>query len=180
MIRALSLAAALAVAPFSAAVAEEQKTRAEVQLDAAVAEFEAKMEEFAERAETIGDDPRLSDDEKEARLEALWAQYEPRVSAFTAMATRQAGLIAEQALAAVDIEAVVAEAVAGVGPMAHGLATNGAWADGDPEHMVTYGLLAQYGMDQALEELDNAHEALRALPSPPEAPEPPAAPVAVI
>lgn len=174
MIRALSLAAALVLSPASAALAQEPQAATEAQdrLDAAAADFEKRMEEFGQRAEAIDADGRLTDEQKEQRLEALWAQYEPHVAAFTALATRQAGLIAQQALAEVDVEAVVTQALAGVGAMAHGLATNGAWAEADPDHMVTYGLLAQYGMDEALDALEEADEAVRAAPAEPEAPAP--------
>ena len=50
--------------------------------------------------------------------------------------------------------AVVAEALAGVEPMVQGLATNSAWAQADPDQMVTYGLVAQYALDQAAREPD--------------------------
>ncbi|HUH23510.1 MAG TPA: hypothetical protein VLZ51_05560 [Brevundimonas sp.] len=100
MIRALSLAAALALLPVSAAVAQEQKTAAEVQLEAAAAAFEKKMEEFGERAEAIQNDDALGETTKGLRVAALWSEYQPHVDAFTSMATQQAGEIAHQALAA--------------------------------------------------------------------------------
>lgn len=177
MIRALSLAAALALLPVSAAVAEEHKTPAETQLEAAAA-FEARMEAFAARAESIQADPRLDAAQAEARIAALWRDYQPHVTAFTAEATRQASQIAAQSLAQMDVEAVVAEALSGVAPLVQGLAAHGAWAQADPDQIVTYGLIAQYGLDQALDALDA--ESLDAEPweeasAPPVPPAPPAA-----
>lgn len=127
MIRALSLAAALALLPVSAAVAQDQKTQAEVQLEAAASAFEAKMEEFGERAEAIQ-----------------------------------------------DIDAVVAEALADVEPMMQGLMTNGAWAQADPDQMVTYGLMADYAVGQTEEALEEVEAAFIAPPAPPPPPAKPA------
>lgn len=174
MIRALSLAAALALLPVSAAVAEEKKTSAEVQLEAAAARFEKKMEEFGERAEAIQDDDALDETTKGLRVAALWSQYQPHVAAFTDMAARQAGEIAEQALAEVDIEAVVTEAMAGVAPLIQGLAVNSAWANPDPDQLVTYGLAADYALSQSMEGMKAALEGVEAMPAPPAPPAPPA------
>ncbi|WP_313576732.1 hypothetical protein [Brevundimonas sp.] len=150
----LSLAAALALLPVSVAMAEEQKTPADTRLEAAAAVFEAKMEEFGARAERIQADPSLTETQKSLRVVALWSDYQPHVVDFTAEATRQAGQIAEAALAEVDVEAIIREAMAEVEPVVHGLTTNGAWAQIDPEQMVTYGLVAQYGFDLALDALE--------------------------
>jgi enamine deaminase RidA (YjgF/YER057c/UK114 family) len=156
--RALSLAAALAVLPLSSAVAEDQKTSSEAAIEAAAAAFEARMEAFGARAEAISEDKSLSEAAREIRIAALWAEYQPEVTAFTAEITRQAGQIAQQALANIDVEALVAQAMndpevqqtlRGAAVGAHGLATNGAWASNDPEHLATYGLIAQYALDQA-------------------------------
>lgn len=166
----LSLAAALALLPVSTAVAETQKTSAELSLESAAAVFERKMEEFGARAERIQADDSLSETQKGLRIAALWSDYQPHVADFTAEATRQASQIAQAALAEIDIEAVVREATAEIAPMVEGLSTNGAWAQADPEHMVTYGLIAQYGMDQALDAMDEVEAALAV---PPAAPVPP-------
>ena len=174
MIRALSLAAALALLPVSAAVAQEAKTSAEVQLEAAAAAFEKKMEEFGERAEVIQDDDALDETTKGLRVAALWSEYQPHVTAFTSMAAQQAGEIANQALAEIDIDAIVAEALAGVEPMVQGLATNSAWAQADPDQAVTYALMADYAVGQSEEALEDVDEALAALPAAPVAPTPPA------
>ncbi len=157
-ITALSLAAALAMLPLSAAMAEAQKTPSEAAIEAAAAAFEARMEAFGARAEAIADDGGLSEVERETRIAALWTQYQPEVTAFTAEITRQAGQIAQQALANIDVEALVSQAMndpevqqtlRGAAVGAQGMATNGAWASNDPEHMATYGLIAQYALDQA-------------------------------
>lgn len=169
----LSLAAALALLPVSTAVAETQKTSAELSLESAAAVFERKMEEFGARAERIQADDSLSETQKGLRIAALWSDYQPHVADFTAEATRQASQIAQAALAEIDIEAVVREATAGIAPMVEGLSTNGAWAaQADPEHMVTYGLIAQYGMDQALDAMDEVEAALAVPPASPVPPIP--------
>jgi len=165
MIRILSLAAALAVLPLSAAVAEENKTPSEAAIERAASAFEARMESFGARAEAINDDKSLNDDQREAKVAALWSEYQPEVAVFTAVVSEHAGKIASEALANIDVNALVHDAMnspevqaalAGAG----GMATNGAWAQNDPEQMVTYGLMAQYGVDQAMDEIADAGEAL--------------------
>lgn len=52
MIRALSLAAALAILPLSAASAQTAPADPEAAIEAAAEVFEARMEEFGERAES--------------------------------------------------------------------------------------------------------------------------------
>ncbi|WP_309629602.1 hypothetical protein [Brevundimonas sp.] len=158
MIRALSLAAALAVLPLSAALADESQTASEAAIEAAAEAFEARMEAFGERAEAISDDESLTEAQREARIAAIWTEYQPEVAAFTAEVSRHAGQIAQEALANIDVEALVAdalndpevqEALRTAPVLAQGMVTNGAWAANDPEQMVTYGLIAQYALDQA-------------------------------
>lgn len=186
MIKALSLAAALALLPLSASVAEEVRGPSEDALEAAAEAFEARMESFGERAEAIAEDESLSEEQRDQRIAALWAEYQPDVTAFTAVVTEHAAGIAAEALAEVDVEALVSEALAGVdigavtsealanvdfaaltaqamgeveaseeirGAMAgaQGMVSNGAWASGDPEHMATYGLVADYALGEALD-----------------------------
>lgn len=156
MIRVLSLAAALAVLPLNAALASDPETDAERAIEAASEAFEARMEAFGERAEAIAEDESLTEVEREQRIGALWAEYAPEVSRFTAEISRHAGAIAQQALADIDVEALVEEALNDPEVQAAiqggvGMATNGAWASNDPEHMQTYGLVAQYALDQAAE-----------------------------
>ena len=168
----LSLAAALALLPVSTAVAETQKTSAELRLESAAAVFEQKMEEFGARAERIQADDSLSETQKGLRIADLWSDYQPHVADFTAEATLQAGQIAQAALAEIDIEAIVRDATAEIAPMIERVSTNGAWAQADPDHMVTYGLIAQYGMDQALDAMDEVEAALAVPPAPPVPPIP--------
>lgn len=169
MIKALSLAAALAVLPLSAAAAAdpqaaeptEAAASAEAAIEAAAERFEARMEEFGERAEALSADESLTEEQREARVAALWGDYAPDVRAFTAVVTEHAATIAGEALAGIDIEAVVAEAMAqvdlsGALAMAGGMAANGSWASGDPEHMATYGLMVDYALGGALDEVDEA------------------------
>ncbi len=187
MIKALSLAAALALLPLSAAVAQDAQGSSEAAIEAAAEAFEARMEAFGERAEAISEDEGLSEDQRELRIAALWTEYQPDVNAFTALVTQHAGGIAAEALAGLDIEALVADALAGVDVSAitaeamanidvaaltaeamaspevadalvgaQGMMTNGSWASNDPEHMATYGLVAEYAMGEALDAVEEA------------------------
>ncbi|MFA4892798.1 hypothetical protein [Brevundimonas sp.] len=172
MIKALSLAAALALLPLSAAVAADVRGPSEDALEAAANAFEARMEAFGERAEAISDDKSLTEDQRERRIAALWTEYQPDVTAFTAAATQHASSIAAEALADIDVNAIVSEALAGVDigavvseamaevpgalAAAQGIAANGAWASNDPEHMATYGLVAEYAVGEAMDSLDEA------------------------
>jgi len=166
MIRALSLAAALALLPLSAAMAQTSDPEsAEAVIEAAAEVFEARMDEFAERAEAISEDDGLTEDQKEAAIMGLWAEYQPDVVAFTQSVSSSVSGIVAEALADVDLEAVVAEALAeadmagGMGiaeavAVGQGMMANGAWASDDPEHQATYGLMADYAVGQAMDSLD--------------------------
>ena len=161
MIKALSLAAALALLPISAAVAGDVRGPSEDALEAAAEAFEARMATFGERAEAISEDAALTDEQKSLRIAALWTEYQPDVVAFTAMATRVAPAIAAEALADIDVEALVGDAMSqadlsGAMATAQGVATNGAWASNDPEHMATYGLMADYAVGEAMDSIDEA------------------------
>lgn len=179
MIKALSLAAALALLPVSAAYAQERPVQeqagsAEAALEAAAEAFEARMEQFGERAEAIAGDESLTEAQQEAAVMALWAEYEPAVSEFTAFATQQAGLIAAEAMADIDMEALVAEAMSDIdiqGLVADaiegvdvaalaGAAQNGAWASQDPEHLATYGLMADYALGSAMDEMEEVEDGI--------------------
>lgn len=167
MIKALSLAAALALLPMSAAVADEARGPSEDAIEAAAEAFEARMEAFGERAEVIAEDASLTEAQRETRIAALWAQYQPDVTAFTAVVSEHAATIAAEALAGIDLEAVVAEALAEVeasGALAgaRGMAANGAWASNDPEHMATYGLMAEYALGSAMDSLDDSGDEVQA------------------
>ncbi|MBL0948013.1 hypothetical protein [Brevundimonas sp.] len=164
MIRALSLAAALALLPASMAMAQSSEPEsAEAVLEAAAEAFESRMDEFADRAEAIAEDDSLTEDQKEAAVMALWAEYQPDVMTFTQTVSGSVSGIVAEALAEVDIEAVVAEALADVDieavvaeavAVGQGVMTNGAWASNDPEHQATYGLMADYAVGMAMDELD--------------------------
>lgn len=159
MIKALSLAATLALLPLSTALAQDPARPSEAAIEQAAAALEARMETFGERAEALSLDQTLADTERETRMAALWAEYQPDLAAFAATAAMHATAIAAEALADIDLEAVAAEALAGVDvqgalAMAGGVARNGAWASNDPEHMVTYGLMADYVLGQAIDAVD--------------------------
>lgn len=159
MIKVLSLAAALALLPLSAALAQDAQGTAEARLEAAAESFEAKMEEFGERAEAISGNKSLSEEQKEQRIAVLWSEYEPALSTFTAQAAELASKIAGEALAEIDVEAIVQNALAevdlsGLAQMAGGFATNSAFASGDPEHMATMGLVADYAVGEAADSME--------------------------
>ena len=177
MIKALSLAAALALLPMSAAVAQEARGPSEDAIEAAAEAFEARMEAFGTRAEAISEDTSLTEAQRESRIAVLWSEYQPDVTAFTAVVTQHASTIAAQALASIDVEAVVAEALSAVetsGALAgaQGMAANGAWASNDPEHMATYGLMADYALGTALDSLDAAEQEAAVETTTPEATQP--------
>ncbi len=166
MIRALSLAAALALLPLSSATAQTSDPDAtEAALEAAAEVFEGRMGEFAERAEAISEDDSLTENQKAAAIAALWAEYQPDVMTFTQTVSVSVSGIVAEALAEVDIEAVVAEALAeadlagdmGIAQavaVGQGMMTNGAWAGNDPDHQATYGLMADYALGMALDEIE--------------------------
>lgn len=205
MIRALSLTAALALLPLSSALAQNAASQnaasqaapargvahdpdsAEARLEAAADAFEARMEAFGKRAEAISEDPNLSESARGQSIAALWSAYAPDVAAFTAEATRHASELAAEALKDIDVDALVEDALndpevkrameEGVAA-GTGIARNSAWTNPDPEQMVTYGLIAQYAMDQAADAVVAEEEAEDvapiAPPEPPQAPQPPA------
>lgn len=161
MIKVLSLAAALALLPLSASVAREARGPSEDALEAAANAFEARMDEFGERAEAISEDESLTGEQREARIHALWVEYQPDLTRFTALAAQYAPAIAQEALADIDVDAIVAEAMqevkdSGALAAATGMATNGAWASNDPEHLETMGLVAQYAMGEVVDAVDEA------------------------
>ena len=150
---------ALAFLPLSSALAQEPASPSEVALERAAEAFEARMEGFGERSAALSLDQTLPEAEREARMAALWAEYQPDVAAFAATAAMHATAIAGDALADINLQAIAAEALAGVDlqgalAMAGGVARNGAWASNDPEHMVTYGLMADYVLGQAIDAVD--------------------------
>lgn len=204
MIRLLSLTAALAIAPFSSALAQTpapvpvpvpvpvpaqaSAEAAEARMEAAADAFEARMETFGERAEAISEDESLSEAERGRRIAALWSDYAPDVAAFTAETTKHATEMAAQALKDIDVDAIVAEALndpevkqameegmqKGV-VTAEGIARNSAWTNPTPEQMETYSLVAQYALDQAADAVVE-DEAADEVPEAPEAPEAPEPP----
>lgn len=187
MIKALSLAAALALLP-AAALAQDHEAptaasvcRAEVdapeapeteedgevtppsvqRLEEAARAFGEKMESFGTRAGAICEDTALDDSQKEARISALWAEYQPDLNAFTTFAAQLGPQIAAEALSQIDVESLVEEAMTEVeasGAMqgAMGVARNSAWTSGDPEHMATMGLVAQYAAGEAMDAMEEA------------------------
>lgn len=182
-VKALSLAAALMLPPFSTAVAQERKEPAEAAIEQAASTLEARMEEFGRRAEAIEKNEALTEAQREMRIAMLWRDYAPDVATFAAEVTRHAGQVASAALAGVDVEALTAQALsdAGLGEsledvvggavaVGAGIATNGAWASADPEHMETMGLVADYAMGQAIEALEAAEGPAASAPPAPPAP----------
>lgn len=171
MIRVLSLTAALALLPLSSALAQEAPPApgsAEARLEAAAKAFEQRMEGFSDQAEAISEDESLSEEEKGLRISALWAERQPDVAAFTAQATALAGKIAAEALADIDVGALVDQAlndpevqnaIQGGVAAGTGIARNSAWTNPDPEQIETYGLIAQYALDEAENAVSDAEAA---------------------
>lgn len=153
-IRALSLAAALALSSAATALAEPHGAAAGSGPQAAGAAFDARMEAFRAEADAINAEPGLDACQKTARIAALWSGHQPEVAAFAAAAGRQAADIATTAFSEVDVAAIVQQAMTAVEPMVRGLTANGVLTHLDPDHMVTQGLVAQYGMDLALDGLE--------------------------
>lgn len=167
MIRVLTLTAALALAPLSLATPSlahdgdpaTAQAAAEAELERAAADFEARMQTFRDRAEPIRNDTRLSEDEQEEQLEALWSAYAEEVEAFTVLATEHAAQIAALALASIDVESIVTQATQATGAIAMGMARNGAWAVDDPDQAVTYGLMADYAIHAVADAMEDVEEA---------------------
>lgn len=160
----------------------DAKSPAMLELEAAAEAFGERMKTFDARAKPICVDAGLSETDKQTRIAALWGEYEPDVQAFAATAASLGPRIAAEALAEIDIgaltreavadidvEAVTAEAMAEVqasGALqgALGVARNSAWTSGDPEHMETLGLAAEYAIGEAAD----AQAEAEAEPSTPE------------
>lgn len=194
MIRLLSLTAALALAPLSAAFAQDGSPTpesAEARLEIASNAFEARMEAFGKRAEAISEDESLSEAVRGQRIAALWAEYAPDVAAFTAETTKHATEMAAEALKDIDVDALIADAMndpevkqaiedgmhKGV-VTANGIAQNSAWTNPTPEQMETYSLVAQYALDQAAADVVDVGVEAPEAPEPPQAPEAPERPTA--
>ena len=167
MIRVLTLTAVLALAPLSLATPSlardgdpaTPRAAAEAELERAAADFEARMQTFRDQAEPIRNDTRLSEDEREEQLEALWDAYAEELETFTTLATEHAAEIAALALASIDVEAIVAEATQTTSAVAMGMARNGAWAVDDPDQAVTYGLMADYAIHAVADAMEDVEEA---------------------
>jgi enamine deaminase RidA (YjgF/YER057c/UK114 family) len=195
MIRLLSLTAALALAPLSSALAHDPATAteaaAEARMEAASNAFEARMEAFGKRAEAISEDESLSESVRGQRIAALWSEYAPDVAAFTAETTKHATEMAAEALKDIDVNALVNAALNDPevkqamqdgmqqgAVTAEGIARNSAWTNPDPQQIETYGLIAQYALDQAADVVVEEGVEVPAAPAPPQAPEAPERPTA--
>lgn len=184
MVRVLPLAAliaAAALAPLSQASAQTSaQTSAQASpasqeqaMEAAAEALSTRMEVFAGRAERIAGDQTLTEAAREAALDALWADYEPVIGAFAAEVSVLAMNVVSSVLGAVNLETgglaeVVGATTAQALSVGGGIVSNGAWASNDPEHMQTYGLVAEYALGQAEDVLEAS--------SPPPPPAPPARP----
>jgi hypothetical protein len=154
MIRALSLAAALALASAAPALAEEPSSAAEAAFEAQAAAFEARMEAVERQADAIEADESLSEEERGVRVQALMAQYQPEILAFSSAAAAFAAEAAAEAMKDIDVAAIVSEAMSSEGVQQAiaagvGIAANSAWTNPDADQMVTYQLMAQHALDEA-------------------------------
>lgn len=171
MIRAISLAAALTLLPASAAfAAEEPSSAAEAAFEAQAEAFEARMEVFEAQAEALEDDESLTDQERSLRIAALMSEHQDEISAFASAAAAFAATAVAEAMADVDVAAIVAEAMdsaevreaiaGGVG-----VAANSAWTNPDADQMVTYQLMAQHALDQAEVDAEDVVVAIHSEPN---------------
>ncbi|RZJ85822.1 MAG: hypothetical protein EON88_25815 [Brevundimonas sp.] len=165
MIRAISLAALLAVLPVSTAfAADEPDSAAEAAFEAQAAAFEARMEAVERQADAIQADDSLSEEEQGARISDLMAAHQGEITAFASAAAAFAADATAAAMADVDVATIVAEAMdspevqqaiaGGVG-----IAANSAWTHPDADQMVTYQLMAQHALDEAGMAADDAEAA---------------------
>lgn len=160
-LRAASLAAALVLLPGVALAETVAQTLAPPDSQTAAEAFEARMDAF--RRAAVDADADLDPAQKTARILALWAEQKPHLELFAADAAhegrRAAADMAADMLAQMDVAAITAAAMAEVAPRMRGVMTNSAWARLDPDQMVTYGLVAQYGVNLAMDALDAAQAA---------------------
>lgn len=129
-------------------------------LEAAGRAFGEQMEAFGARADAICR-ASLTESERASRIDALWAEYAPAVSAFSMLAAELGPQIAAEAMADMDVAALTTDAMAqaetsGAMQAAQGVAVNGAWASDDPEHRETLGLVAEYALGVAADEMSEA------------------------
>jgi hypothetical protein len=162
-LRAASLAAALVLLPGVALAETVAQTLAPPDSQTAAEAFEARMDAFRRAAAAVDADADLDPAQKTARILALWAEQKPHLELFAADAAhegrRAAADMAADMLAQMDVAAITAAAMAEVAPRMRGVMTNSAWARLDPDQMVTYGLVAQYGVNLAMDALDAAQAA---------------------
>lgn len=194
MIKALSLAAAIVVlptgvwaqdrpAPTAANVCVASVDASDLSIDdeiddadmtpsvrrlaQAARDLGERMETFGTRAGAICENQALSDDEKESRISALWAEYEPDMASFTALAGSLGQQIASETTFEIDLGTLVEEAMvevqsSGAIQGAMGIAQNSAWTSGDPEHMATMLLVADYAVGEATDAIEEASAELAA------------------
>ncbi|QBX37043.1 hypothetical protein E4M02_03555 [Brevundimonas sp. S30B] len=166
----VAVAAILIAAPALAQSASAPAPAAETRLEAAAEAFGKRMEAFAAQAEALEKNPSLTEDEREARIKALWTAQEPALAEFTTLAARLGGELSRAALAEADVARITGEALQTAMAPAQGIIANSAWTNPDPDQMVTYELLADYGLSQAADAIEAAHaEAARAAPAAPRA-----------
>lgn len=104
MSRSLIIAAAFAVLSVaSPAFAADPDTGLQAGLDADRSALQTRMQEFRTRAQPIADDQSLSREEREERIQTLWAEYETDVDAFRASVDERR----DEQRAAADQEAVI-------------------------------------------------------------------------
>lgn len=77
-----------------------------------------------------------------------------------AEAAREGLRTAADLLAQMDVAAITAAAMADLAPLVQRMTADRAGTRLDPDQMVTYGLIAQYGVDLAMDALDEAQGAL--------------------
>lgn len=139
-------------------------SRSRQSLPAAAQAFGSRMEAFGTRAGAVCADANLNEAQKEARIAALWADYEPDLAAFTSASPLAHSGPRSVEEAASDIEAgalgarALAEQSGGLG-----IATNSAWASSDPKRLEATTLIVDYALSEASEALETAATALASI-----------------
>lgn len=163
----------------SQAAAQPSMSVSEDQLEVAAEAFEARMKAFEREAEAISEDPSLSDVQKGMRIATALNAYQPDIEAFTALATNFALHSADVALNMAEMTEVVAAATEGVRESVmiqsqmQPAAGSGEAPVVDTDELVTYSLVAQHEIGEALDDMNIVID-MSSPVAPPAPPVPPA------
>lgn len=126
--------------------------------------FGSRMEAFGTRAGAVCADSDMNEAQKEVRIAALWAAYEPDLAAFTSVSplTYSGPRSLEDTASETAAGALGARALASkTGGLE--VPTNSAWMSVDPEHPEATTLIVDYALSGASEALEIAKTALASI-----------------